>query len=668
MALLPRHQSHLLLLAPQYRRKSFCAFSLAFPRSFEARRESWSCERRSLLLRAEKGRRVAAMAGKRGDVRVFEGVQELATSLADHIAELSDAATKERGAFSVALSGGSLISTMSKLCEPSYLKTIDWSKWHVFWADERVVPRNHEDSNYKLAKDGLISKITECHTQKKDGSWRMCIDYRALNKITVKNKFPIPRIDVALDRLQGASFFSRIDIKSGYHQIRVNPADVPKTAFRTTFGLYEFLVMPFGLTNAPATFNRMMDRIFRPLRHCVGTFFDDMIVFSKSKTEHREHLRAVFEMLRKERLVVNGKKSEFFMEEIHFLGHIVSKDGVRMDPAKIKAIQDWPKPVNLHEGVVFRFGGRQQQAFKLLKEKLTTEPVLILPDLRKSFQVQCDACSSSIGAVLMQDGHVIAYESRVLRGPEKHMQIYEEELLAVIHALESCVRNHTQRKERKQRSFIRESCVRFEGEPANATIKGQPAKKKGQRTVEEGQRQPVIGGSNSDSEEEQLVLEGDSDSEVPIIPGQVYSINEALSADAAAEDYECGLRQLVKTRIVDALRSSDCPRFDLILLGMGPDGHVASLFPRHPLTHEKEKWIASIKDSPKPPPERITFTFPVINAAANIAMVLTGANKADVLEKAFGEMQDSGVLPVQMVYPTEGSLVWFLDKPAASKL
>ncbi|MCO5614829.1 hypothetical protein L7F22_069113 [Adiantum nelumboides] len=136
--------------------------------------------------------------------------------------------------------------------------------------------------------------------QKKDGSWRVCIDYRALNKITMKNKFPIPRIDDVLDRLQGASFFNRIDLKSGYHQIRVNPADVPKTAFKTTFRLYEFLVMPFGLTNAPATFNRMMDRIFRHLRHCVGTFFDDMIVFSKSEAEHMKHLRAVFEMLRRQ--------------------------------------------------------------------------------------------------------------------------------------------------------------------------------------------------------------------------------------------------------------------------------------------------------------------------------------------------------------------------------
>ncbi|MCO5586458.1 hypothetical protein L7F22_040398 [Adiantum nelumboides] len=207
--------------------------------------------------------------------------------------------------------------------------------------------------NELLQKGHILNSSPFCShvllVQKKDGSWRMCIDYRALNKITMKNKFSIPHIDDVLDRLQGASFSSKIDLKSGYHQIRVNPADVPKTAFRTTFGLYEFLVMPFGLTNALATFNRMMDRIFWPLRHCVGTFSDDMIVFSKSKAEHMEHLRAVFEMLRKERLVVNGKKSEFFMEEIRFLGHIVLKDGVRMDPAKIKAIQNWPEPINIHE-------------------------------------------------------------------------------------------------------------------------------------------------------------------------------------------------------------------------------------------------------------------------------------------------------------------------------
>lgn len=156
-------------------------------------------------------------------------------------------------------------------------------------------------------------------------------------------------IDDVLDKLQGLAFFSRIDLRSGYHQIRIKPEGVHKTAFHTTFGLYEFLVMPFGLTNAPATFNRMMDRIFRPHRAYVGTFFDDVIVFSKTAEEHREHLALVFKELRDNHFVINGKKGEFFMEEIHFLGHIVSKDGVRMDLAKVMAILTWPDLRTIHE-------------------------------------------------------------------------------------------------------------------------------------------------------------------------------------------------------------------------------------------------------------------------------------------------------------------------------
>ncbi|MCO5562485.1 hypothetical protein L7F22_016112 [Adiantum nelumboides] len=302
--------------------------------------------------------------------------------------------------------------------------------------------------------------------QKKDGSWRMCIDYRALNKNTIKNRFPIPRLDDILDRLQGGLMFSRIDLKSGFHQIRIRPEDVHKTSFRTTFGLYEFLVMPFGLTNAPATFNRMMDRIFRPHRNYVGTFFDDMIVFSKSEEEHRDYLTAVFNELRKNRLLINAKKSEFFLEEIHFLGHIVSKSGIRMDPAKVEANKSWPdlktvhdirsflglcsyyrrfirhfaeiaSPLHAltHKGVTFKWTTKEITAFKHSKEKLTSDPVIILPDLLKPFVVQCDACGNSLGVVLMQDDRVVAYESRVFSDRERTLQIYEKEMLAVMHAI-----------------------------------------------------------------------------------------------------------------------------------------------------------------------------------------------------------------------------------------
>ncbi|MCO5583681.1 hypothetical protein L7F22_037594 [Adiantum nelumboides] len=126
---------------------------------------------------------------------------------------------------------------------------------------------------------------------KKDGTYRMCVDYRALNKITIKNRFPVPRIEDLFDKLQGSTYFSRIDLKSGYHQIRIVNEDILKTAFRTTFGLYEYLVMPFGLTNAPTTFNRMMERIFRPHRNFTGVFFDDVIIYSKSMEEHKKHLQ-----------------------------------------------------------------------------------------------------------------------------------------------------------------------------------------------------------------------------------------------------------------------------------------------------------------------------------------------------------------------------------------
>ncbi|MCO5604146.1 hypothetical protein L7F22_058306 [Adiantum nelumboides] len=296
----------------------------------------------------------------------------------------------------------------------------------------------------------------------------MCVDYRALNKITIKNRFPVPRIEDLFDKLQGSTYFSRIDLKSGYHQIRIVNEDILKTAFRTTFGLYEYLVMTFGLTNAPATFNCMMERIFQPHRNFTGVFFDDVIIYSKSMEEHKKHLQVIFQALRDNKLFINQKKNEFFLQEIQYLGHIISKLGIRMDPSKLEVIKEWPNPRNLHElrsfigmcayyrcfiekfsliagplhdltkkNVKYVWIEGKQEAFDKLKQKLTSQPVLVLPDLSKPFEVQCDACGDCLGAVLLQEGHTIAYESRRLSSDEQILGIYEKELLAVLHALNS---------------------------------------------------------------------------------------------------------------------------------------------------------------------------------------------------------------------------------------
>eukprot|EP00253_Pinus_taeda_P011376 PITA_11376 len=181
--------------------------------------------------------------------------------------------------------------------------------------------------------------------KKKDGTLWMCIDYIQLNKLTIKNKYPLPRIDELFDQVKGATVFSKIDLRSGYHQIRIKDEDIAKTAFRTRYGHYEFVVLPFGLTNAPATFMCLMNNIFHPyLDRFVLIFIDDILIYSRTIEEHYEHLRVVLQTLREQQLYAKFGKCDFFKEEIQYLGHVIIKDGIAVDPEKIKAIMEWPVP------------------------------------------------------------------------------------------------------------------------------------------------------------------------------------------------------------------------------------------------------------------------------------------------------------------------------------
>ena len=311
--------------------------------------------------------------------------------------------------------------------------------------------------------------------RKKDGSLRMCVDYRRLNAITVKNRAPLPRIDELFDQLQGATVFSKLDLAQGYHQMRVAEQDVHKTAFRTRYGHFEFLVLPFGLTNAPSAFATMMSAVLRPyLDKFVVVFIDDILVYSRTEAEHLQHLRTVLRALQEHDLHVKLSKCDFGLPEVEFLGHVVGADGIKVDPKKTDAIQRWPVPQDVHQvrmflglagyyrkfvkgfshivaplveltkkavsvSVVNRWGVAEQSAFEAVKQALTNPPVLAFPDVSKPYVLYTDSSQFAYGATLVQDQgkgeQPICFFSHKLNAAERNYGVGELELLAVVRAL-----------------------------------------------------------------------------------------------------------------------------------------------------------------------------------------------------------------------------------------
>lgn len=304
-------------------------------------------------------------------------------------------------------------------------------------------------------------------TEKKDGSWRMCVDYRALNAATIKNKYPLPRIEDLFDQLKGAKVFSKIDLKSGYNQIRVREEDIEKTAFSTRYGHYEYRVMSFGLTNAPAYFMEAMNSMLHSfLDNFVVVFIDDILIYSKDVEEHERHLRMVLGTLRENKFYAKLKKCEFWLPEVAFLGHVINQQGISVDPSKVLSVVGWERPTNVkdvrsflgmagyyrrfvkdfsiiakpmtmltHKDVKFQWTDQCECSFQQLKQRLVTAPVLTLPQPGKRFTVYSDASRVGLGCVLMQEGNVIAYASRQLKKHEQNYPTHDLELTAVVFAL-----------------------------------------------------------------------------------------------------------------------------------------------------------------------------------------------------------------------------------------
>jgi hypothetical protein len=286
--------------------------------------------------------------------------------------------------------------------------------------------------------------------KKNDGSMRLCVDYRDLNAATIKNKYPLPRIDDLFDQIKGAKYLSKIDLRSGYHQLRVRQEDIPKAAFMTRYGQYEFIVMPFGLTNAPAFFMTLMNKVFmEELDRFVVVFIDDISIYSKCAEEHAQHLRVVLRKLIKHQLYAKFGKCDFWLQKVSYLGHVLTTEGIEVDLERVKAVSELKQPTSVSEirsflGLVgyyrrfiegfskiarpmtellrkdkkFVWTEACEKNFEELKKRLTSAPMLVLPDNQKNFVIFCDASRHGLGCVLMQEGRVVSYASRQLRAHE----------------------------------------------------------------------------------------------------------------------------------------------------------------------------------------------------------------------------------------------------------
>nr|GEY58194.1 putative reverse transcriptase domain-containing protein [Tanacetum cinerariifolium] len=288
----------------------------------------------------------------------------------------------------------------------------------IAWAPYRLAPSEMKelaDQLQEISDKGFIRPSSlpwgapVLFVKKKDGSFRMYIDYRELNRLTVKNRYPLPRIDDLFDELQGSSVYSKIDLRSDYYQLRVRKEDIPKTAFRTRYGHYKFQVMPFGLTNAPAVFMDLMNRVCKPyLDKFVIVFIDDILIYSKNKEEHEEHLKLILELLKKEELYAKFSKCEFWIPKVQFLGHVIDRKGIHVDPAKIEFIEGFSKIAKsmtklTQKHVKFDWGEKEEAAFQLIKQKLCSTPILALPKGSENFIVYCDVSHKGLGAVLMKE-------------------------------------------------------------------------------------------------------------------------------------------------------------------------------------------------------------------------------------------------------------------------